>query len=322
MQNILFGLVTVGPIFLIIAIGVIVRRVGLVDADLAGRLSRLVFYLYLPALILKTMIGTDFIALMSWRIFAATLGTLLVGFFLAWAAAWAAGADRDTRAFFSSGSTWGNVAIIGFALGEALYGEEGLARAAIYAALVLPMHLIIGILALEKRSSETKRDMSGEKAPNAAIVFLRRLVRNPIILAAVGGFALSFLSSGIPSIAMDILDLLGRASLPLALVSIGASLEITKDTRGLAEPLGAVCVKLILMPLTALAFTKLLGMSDEWVGTLVIGFSCPTAIAFFVVSRGLGHDASRGAAIVTATTLGSAFTAGIAAVLLRSFGLA
>lgn len=322
MQNILFGLVTVGPIFLIIAIGIIVRRVGLVDADLAGRLSRLVFFLYLPALILKTMIVTDFVALMSWKLFVAVLGTLLVSFGLAWTAAWAVGTNRETRAFFSSGSTWGNVAIIGYALGEALYGEEGLARAAIYAALVLPMHLIIGILALERLPAEAEGGLSVEERPHPAVLFFKRLVRNPIIIASLAGFCLSFASSNIPAIVIDILDILGRASLPLALVAIGASLNFKKDPRGLVEPLGAAGVKLIIMPLVALGFTKILGMSDAWIGTLVIGFSCPTAIAFFVVSRSLGHEASRGAAIVTATTLGSALTAGIAAVLLRQFGLA
>ena len=322
MQNVLFGLATVGPVFLIIAIGIVVKRAGLVDADLAGHLSRLVFNLYLPALILKALIGTDFVSLMSWKLFAAALGTLLLSFSLAWMAARVAGVDRETRALFSSGSTWGNVAIIGYALGEALYGEEGLARAAIFAALVLPLHFIIGILVLERLPADGPGGPESEGHGNPAVRFLNRLVRNPIILATAAGFALSFVSSGIPAMVIDILDILGRASLPLALVAIGASLEFTKDPKGLAEPIGAAGIKLVVMPLVALGVSRLFGLGDAWTGTLVIGFSCPTAISFFVVSRGLGHDASRGAAIVTATTIGSALTAGIAAILLRRFGLA
>ena len=98
-----------GMIPFIIAIGVILRRVGMIDNSLSDNLSRLV---------------------------ATAWGTLFLSFAIAWFSARFVGADRETRGLFASGSTWSNVAIVGYALGEALYGEEGLARASLPLALV------------------------------------------------------------------------------------------------------------------------------------------------------------------------------------------
>ena len=60
MESIIYSLTTVGPVFLIIAIGILLRRFGLIDTSLSEGLSRLVFHVFLPALLLKSLIKTDF----------------------------------------------------------------------------------------------------------------------------------------------------------------------------------------------------------------------------------------------------------------------
>ena len=315
MESIIYSLTTVGPVFLIIAIGILLRRFGLIDTSLSEGLSRLVFHVFLPALLLKSLIKTDFTALLSFRLVAAVWGALFMSFLIAWFSARFVGADRETRGFFASGSTWSNVAIVGYALGEALYGEEGLARAAIFSALLLPLHSPIGYFSMDRQLS------AGERSGILGKV-LRRLAVNPIILSILLGIILSLLPLTMPVIMMDMLGILARASLPMALVAIGGSLEFSKDPAGWTEPLGAAGIKLLLMPVLAFAAARIVGLNAAWTGSIVVGFSCPTAVSFFVISRSLGHEASRGAAIVTATTVGSALTAGIIAALLKSAGLA
>lgn len=315
MESIIYSLTTVGPVFLIIAIGVILRRTGLIDPSISGSLSRLVFHVFLPALLLKTLIGTDFSSLLSFRLFASVWGTLFLSFILAWIAARILGIAADSRGFFASGATWSNVAIVGYALGEALYGEAGLARAAIFSALVLPLHTPIGYFAMD-------RHLTGVDGEGIIVKVLKKLAVNPVILAIAAGILLSFLPVSIPGVMMDMLDILGRASLPLALVAIGGSLEFTRDPAGWKEPLVAAGLKLLIMPALALVAAKLAGLDAAWTGSIVVGFSCPTAVSFFVISRALGHDAARSAAIVTATTVGAAITAGAIAALLKFAGLA
>jgi len=314
MDSILFSLGTVGPVFLIIAIGVLLRRTGLVDSAAAGSLTRLVFHIFLPALILKALITVDFRAEIGLSFVLVVWGALAASFVIAWLAARIAGAREGSRGFFASGSTWGNVAIVGYALGEALYGEEGLARATIVSALVLPLNTPIGYLAMDRHP--------GREGEHRLLSILRRLATNPVILSIVAGFLFNLIRWTPPKIAMDVLAILGRASLPLALVAIGASLEFNRDPAGWVEPMGSALVKLVVMPAFAYLGARIAGLSDPWTGTVVLAFACPTAVSFFVISRSLGYAAPRGAAVVTITTVGAAVTVGVVAALLKAAGLA
>jgi predicted permease len=87
------------------------------------------------------------------------------------------------------------------------------------------------------------------------------------------------------------------------------------------ESLGAAAVKLLLMPSIAFLAASAADLSPEWTGSIVLGFSCPSAVSFFVISRSLGQDPAKSAAIVTATTLGAAFTAGLVVFVLKTAGL-
>jgi hypothetical protein len=314
-SNLVFSLTVVGPVFLIIGTGVLLRVFHLLDQVLADGLTKLVFHLFLPALVIKTLIHTDFSSIFSFRLILISLGILIVSFFAAWLVALVFGVRREARGLFASGSTWSNVAIVGYALGEALYGEEGLARAAVFSALVLPMHIIIGSIAMD-------RDLFRSESGKGGYVLLRRLAVNPVILAVLAGAGLSFIPVEIPRIADDVLGILGKASLPLALVAIGGSLEFRMKSREWLESLGAASVKLLLMPSIAFLAASAADLSPEWTGSIVLGFSCPSAVSFFVISRSLGQDPAKSAAIVTATTLGAAFTAGLVVFVLKTAGLA
>lgn len=307
MDSILLSLQTIGPVFLIIGLGAVIRRFGLIDTDLSGKITRLVFYIFLPALILRALILADFSSFLSFRILFVIWGTLFVGGSAAWLIATISGVKPRSRGFFTAGSAWGNVAIIGYALGEAIYGEEGLARATIYSALILPLNTPLGYALM----GNWRNGGLG-----------RRLLFNPLIITIIVGVVIKLIAVPVPAFAIDILGILGRASLPLALIAIGGSLVFTKDPDGWTEPAGAALIKLILMPTLALFASRLAGLTPEWTGTVIIGFATPTAVSFFVVSKSLGHDGARGAAIVTLTTIASALTTGLIGVLLYRFNWA
>ncbi len=318
MSLLLFSFTTVGPVFLIIAIGVFLRRVKLLNPEFSGQISRLVFYLFLPALLLKSLITADFNALLSWKLLLTVLGILIVSMLLTRLIAGVAGIEKEDRRMFTSGATWGNVVMVGYALGEALYGEDGLARAAVFSAMVLPIHSPIGILLMDKTQADHG---PGEYLP----ALLKRIITNPLMITIALGLILNLglgaVSAEMPVIIMDVLELLARASLPLALVAIGGSLEFGRQGAGWKLPSFATVIKLVMMPLIAFGITSLVGLDPGWQGSVMIAFACPTAVSFFVVSSSLGHESAKGAAIVTATTVGAALTVGILAVVLKAIGL-
>ncbi len=313
MQSIIYSFLAIGPVFIVIALGVVCRRVGLVDRVLAGQLSRLVFYLFLPALLVKTFVDTNFMAMFSWKLIILVCGVYGICFILARLLAMSLKASRDAPYFFASGATWGNVAILGFALAKALYGDEGLARAGILAGIFPILHSITGIIFMDRRRK-------GEGIGAQFTSILSHLLCNPIIIACGLGVLLSVIPLTLPSFFISFVDMLSRVPLPLSLVAIGACLEFNVDPKAWQEPLMATGIKLILLPVFGLIFGNLLNIGAVWTGAITIAFSCPTAVSFFVISKNLGYDASRGAAIVTMTTAGSVLTTGLAAAWLKMMG--
>lgn len=301
MQTILYSFTTVSPIFIIIGIGVLLRRIKLIDTDICGHITKLVYYVFLPALLLHSFVGNNHSSALNSSILLVILLTLFIQFVVSWLIAVLSGKRGIGRGMFASGCCWGNVAIIGFGLAQALYGEVGLQRAVIFSGITLPLHLITGYIAMGRSFS----------------VLLRRIVINPVIMSFALGQVLNLLSFQMPQMASEILGILGRASLPLALVAIGGSLEFNRKQWHLNESLIMSAMKLLFMPLLAFLLARFFGLEDAWIGTIVVGFSCPIAVSFFVISRSMGIEASRGAAIITTSTVAASITTGLIAALLQ-----
>jgi len=340
MEYIVYSVKSVSPIFLIIAIGTILRKVGLIDKIFSEKITRLVFNIFLPALLLKSLILVDFQKTQSFRMILTVWGTLFACFFISRGFSCLVVSRRQSRGFFVSGAIWGNVAIMGYALGEALYGLEGLARAAIFSALVMPVHIFIGYLSMNSYASlrfvsnsgsehtQTQQSVNGSNSARGTLTVSRikyfasklSFIANPVTMSIALGILLNLLQFKIPDLALTLLDILGEMSLPLSLIAIGGSLQFRIANWG--ESLFAAVIKLIVMPAAAFLIARVMQLERAWTASIVIGFSCPTAISFFVISRSLGHEASRAAAIITASTVGSAFSAGIIATLLKLWGYA
>lgn len=313
MEIVLFGIRTITPVFLIILIGILLRRLKILNDELGNGMTRLVYLLLLPALIIKAIAESDIQSLFSGKLVLVLWGTLFISQLFTWLISGIFGADRRSRGIISSGATWGNLVIVGYALGNAVYGEEGVARAALVSALMMPIHNVLAVLAMSGGSSVEAGTHPGRDS-------LLRIVKNPVLISIVIGLVLSLSSTPLPAVFTELLDILGRASLTLALLAIGGSLRFHKDSAGWAEPLGVALVKLLFMPVLAFAGARLLNLNNQLTGVVVLMFACPTAVSFFVVSRSMGYNPSRGAAIVTATTLGSALSAGLVAALLKWLG--
>ena len=283
------------------------------DRVLAGQLSRLVFYLFLPALLVKTFVDTNFMAMISWKLIILVCGTYGICFILARLLAMSLRTSRDAPYFFASGATWGNVAILGLALAKVLYGDEGLARAGILAGFFPILHSVTGVIFMDRRRK-------GESFRAQFTSILSHLLCNPIIIACAIGVLLSIIPLTLPPFFMSFVDMLSRVPLPLSLVAIGACLEFNVEPKTWREPLLASAIKLVLLPVFGFLLGNLLNIGVVWTGAITIAFSCPTAVSFFVVSKNLGYDASRGAAIVTMTTVGSVLTTGLASALLKMMG--
>jgi malonate transporter len=137
---------------------------------------------------------------------------------------------------------------------------------------------------------------------------LLAIAQNPLIWACVIGFALNLTRLPVPQIVHEFADALGRSSLALGLMVVGAGLRIGELMRpGLAASL-TVFLKLIAMPAFAISYALLLGLSGVNLAVVALSASVPAASNSYILAKQLGGDAQLMAQILTLQTVAAALT--------------
>lgn len=285
---------TISPIFLLIGLGVVLRRTRLFDETFWPGLDRMGFYVLYPTLLFITVLNADFGALNVAPVFA----SVSVGWLAVVAIAFSLWPFLRNRAI--SGPTYssifqGSVRWNGFVALTAAYKmfpPEGAAMVAlIMAAVVIPINLVSVSVVLRFSGNHTSARDVGLK-----------VLLNPFIVAVGLALVLRQLPFGMPVVLTDTLDLLARAALGMGLLAIGAGLKIEAALKPSLPVWIAVGLKLFLYPALTIAMAVMLGVPAAQIEYLALAAAVPTAMNGYVVARQMGGDAPTYAAIATVQT--------------------
>ena len=313
MDNILFSANTVLPVFLIVFLGMILRRWNMINDNFVNLSSRIVFTISLPTLIFLELSAIDFTNALDVNQIVYVCGGTLFSFVLSWVVSKPFIHDARDRSVFIQGSFRGNYAIIGLALTTNMFGNESLGKASILLACILPMYNVLAVVALTvPMRHERQMDIKGA---------LLEIMKNPLIIAAVSAIPFAYFRIGIHPIVTKTGNYLAALSLPLALIGIGGSLSVAELKRPSVIALSASAFKIILTPLILTLGAYLLGYTGEDLGTMFILFACPTAIVSFIMAEAMGANGKLAGNIILISTLASIVTISVGLFILRTYGL-
>ena len=224
-------------------------RLGL-GSDPALVISNTAFYLFVPALLFRTMVRQDLSAL-PWRMLAAYFVPALV-YALAvylWHRRSAQGspAAPATRAV---AAVYGNAVQMGIPLAAALFGEAGLA---LHIALVSVHGLVLLTLLTVLVESDLARHDHAATRWDTLRTTVRNTLIHPVMLPIVLGLIWNFTGLGLHPAVDHTLQGLGSAVVPVCLVLIGVSLATYGVRGGLRGAVGVSVLKLLVMPALVLA---------------------------------------------------------------------
>jgi len=299
------------PVFAIIALGTLLRRLGLIDPTFLQQTNRLVYYVCLPLLLFYEIGRADFLANFNGRLAIGSILAVTVTFLISYAYTAVRGYPAAARGVFSQGAFRGNIAYVGLAIVFNALGQEGLTRAGILMGFIVPFLNLYAILALLWPHRQTQ----GEQGTSYLV---RQIALNPLILASFAGIAWSFLAIPTPLLLERSLKIATGMALPLALLAIGASFSMERLRGDLFTATLAAGAKLVWMPLLAAGLLLLLGVTgrDLEIGVLIAG--TPAATANYIMAQQLKGDAELAGTIVMLSTLLSAITYTIALLILRA----
>lgn len=302
------------PVFLVIGLGWVLRRVGIIDSTFLHQTNRLVYYVCLPLLLFYKIGAADFTSNFNGRLVIASIAAVAITFLASYAFSTLRGDPAEKRGVFSQGSFRGNIAYVGLAIALNAYGEEGLTRAGILMGFLVPFLNLFAIVAL----LWPQRQNGLRHGPRS---WSRQLACNPLILASFSGIVWSFLDLPIPLLIERSLHIATGMALPLALVAIGGSFTLERLRGDLLRAALASGAKILWMPLLAAGLLIALdvGGMDLGIGVLIAG--TPAATANYIMAHELRGDAELAATIIMLSTLLSALSYTLILWMLRSYGI-
>ena len=280
------------PIFLIIAIGYLLFRTRIVGEEVWSAIEHLCFYLLLPFLIIRTLsranLGSVPVADFSLVLVSAMLGmsVLLLLIYITLRGRYPDGGPTFTSLFQGITRFHGFVAL---AIIGPLYGDDGVALAALALAIMVPMLNMLSVVVLSLYGS-------GSNNPEFRAVFMR-VLRNPLIIACAAGLALNWI--GVPDVIFDTIVIIGNGGLGLALLAVGAGLRIGQAAdQKLLIAIGVI-TRLIGMPLLIIGMASLIGLEGLPRTVAIIAGAVPTAATSYVMARKMGGNAELMSNIMT-----------------------
>lgn len=275
-------LATVLPVFGLILLGFAAMRAGLVKSSASEGLSQYVFVVGLPALLFRTMVEVNPPKSAPWGLWTSYFGAVifiwLVTLALARALRMLPG-EEATSAAMASG--FSNLLMLGLPIIYGHYGPEATLAAALIISIHAPLQWTGATLAMEWQRQRSALNY-GQLLKGLAW----DLMRNPIVMALIAGSLWRQTGLGLTPVINTMLTMLSESSVPAALVALGFSLAILPMAGQIRPALLIVFLKMIIMPMIALALGLAFAVPPLWIAVAVIFAAIPTgANAYLYATR-------------------------------------
>lgn len=313
MENLIFSLNATIPVFLLMVLGLALRKIGWIDEAFASKMNKFVFRVPLPVLLFQDLATVDFYEMWDGRFvlfcFAVTfLGIVIAGLLSLLLK------NRRIQGEFIQASYRSSAALLGIAFIQNIYGSAGIAPLMIIGSV--PLYNIMAVTVLSFFSPERKKLDAGTVKKT-----WKGIVTNPIIIGILIGMLWSLLRLPLPEIAAKTVSSIGAIATPLGLMAMGASFDFRKALGQKGPALAASFLKLIGFCAVFLPIAAAMGFRQEKLVAILIMLGSATTVSCYVMAKNMGHEGTLTSSVVMLTTLGSAFTVTAWLYILKSLGL-
>ncbi len=307
LDSFIFSIETTFPVFALILLGILLRRIGVFTEEYASVTDKYVFKVALPVLLFKDISGMDFRRDFGGGFVLLCAGVTVVMFLGSWLFSAIFVKDKRSVGAFAQGCARGSSAILGVALVENIYGSSGLAPMMIFAAV--PLFNILSVVILTF-SADNKSKVS-------VSALTKNIVTNPIIIGIVAGAPFSLFEINLPDVAVSTVNSIAATATPMALLAIGASFDFDTAKKKLRPAAVASFVKLFLLPAVFLPVAVLLGFRDSALVAFFVMVGAPTTVTAYIMCKNMGGDHILTSNIIMLSTLASSFSITLWVFLLR-----
>jgi len=275
------------PVFLVAGVGYLFGR--LVKPDIKAT-SQLALYVLSPCLVFNLITKSEVGGQEFGLITAFTVISVLVTGVLVWLAARALKLDgTQTRAmmlpvmFVNSGN-------FGLAVTQFAFGDEGLARAAVYFVVNSLLVYTVGLYLA-----------AGNNA--SPLMALKKVLSVPPIYAVMIAGLVRVMRISLPEPVTQSISLIGAASIPVFLLVLGVQLSRVAITQQLRTVTIAAAMRLVVGALVGLALAPVFGLTGFAYQASVLEASMPAAVVNTIIASEYDVEPGLVSSIVLLSTL-------------------
>ncbi len=311
MDNLLLSFSVILPIFISVALGYFLRRIGLLNEESLKKLNGLSFKVFLPIYLFNNISATDLTQAFNGKLILLAVSGVTALFALLMLFMPLLEKEKPKCGVLVQAVFRSNFALYGLPIAVSLCGEENAGPTSLLVGVLVPVYNVLAVIALES--------FRGGKPDVGKI--LKGIVTNPLIIASLLGVGFNLLHIELfPAVGKCLKDL-GAVATPLSLIALGGDFRFSRIRTYAKQLTIAVAGKLVLSPLLLVGAGVLLGLRNEMLVPVLVSAGAPTAVSSYPMAQQMGGDGELAGEIVVFTTAFSVPSMFLWIFLLKQLGL-
>jgi predicted permease len=312
MDAFLFAFGAVTPLILIVALGYLLKRLGLFEAELGKRVNKVVFKILIPMTVFLNIYKIEDVGDVdpTYIVYAAIVTSIV--FLVSLPLSGLITNVPNRRGVISQMMYRSNYALIGLPLAELICGPDGLSAAALLSVVSVSLFNAFAVVSFSIFEEDDKRI-------NFKKIFID-ILKNPLIIAILAGLFclltrkllgacdISFRLSQITPL-FKAITYIANSATPVALLCLGAQFEFSAIRSMKKEIICGVLLRTVIVPTLALGIAYLFfDFTAGMFAAMIAAFATPVSVSSAPMAQEMGGDGELAGQLVLWSTAASSVT--------------
>ena len=293
----------VAPVFIVVGAGYAAVKGKVLADEPIDQLMKFAIQFAIPCLLFRATSTIDLAVAFNWRLllsyYAAAIGCFAVAYFVVRKLFKRRPGEAVGIAF---GALFSNLVLLGLPISERAWGVDGMAPSFALVSLNAPICYLVGITTMELLRAD------GRSAIETSRTVVNAIFRNSLMIGIVLGFIVNFSGLPLPDPLLGAVDLLARASLPVALFALGGLLTRYQLSKSLGEAGVISLLSLIVQPALVWLLAWFVQLPDATTRAIVLMAAAAPGLNAYLFAAMYNRGQDSAASSVLLSTLLSVFT--------------
>ncbi|MFA9423901.1 MAG: AEC family transporter, partial [Sedimentibacter sp.] len=258
MENLLFSLNVVAPIFLLMSIGAFLKKIKVFDQDFLLKANKFTFKALLPILLFNNIYKSNIVDEFNVKLITFAICTIFITIGILFILVPKFEKDNRNRGVIIQGLYRSNFVLFGVPLCMNIFGDAGLVTVTTLIAVVIPIYNFLAVIIL---------DIYAEDKNNLKKTVIS-IMKNPLIIGSILGIIASVIKIKLPAFVESTISDVAKMATPMALMVLGGDIEIKKINNNLKYVTVVTIGKLLVFPALVSFAAYLFGFRGPELGAL------------------------------------------------------